>query len=109
MVENFDFLDEFFVKFFGDVFEKIYVEYNIILVLKYILIVIVKEVFFKFSKFNEDDSQGVVVSLSIFLGLKKYKNILCVVLNMYVFYYWLIKVFVLELGIIFIIIIVEIM
>ena len=87
MAENFDSLDEFSVKSLGNVLEKIYVEHNTTPALKYTLTATAKEVFFKFSKPNEDDSQGAVASPSISSGSKKYKNTLRVALNMHVLYH----------------------
>lgn len=74
MAENFDSLDEFSIKSLGDVFEKIYVEHNTTPALKYTLTATAKELFFKFSKPDEDDGQGAVASSSISSGSKKYKN-----------------------------------
>ena len=98
MAENSDSLDEFSVKSLGDVFEKIYVEHNTTPALKYTLTATAKEVFFKFSKPNEDDSQGAVASPSISSGSKKYKNTLRVALNMHVLYHRLIRALALESG-----------
>ena len=98
MAENSDSLDEFSVKSLGDVFEKIYVEHNTTPALKYTLTATAKEVFFKFSKPNEDDSQGAVASPSISSGSKKYKNTLRVALNMHVLYQRLTKALALESG-----------
>ena len=70
-----------------DVFEKIYVEHNTTPTLKYTLNATAKEVFFKFSKPYEDDSQGAVASPSNSSGSKKYKNTLLVALNMHVLYH----------------------
>ena len=94
MAENSDSLDEFSVKSLGDVFEKIYVKHNTTPALT----ATAKEVFFKFSKPNEDDSQGAVASPSISSGSKKYKNTLRVALNMHVLYHRLIRALALESG-----------
>lgn len=86
-----DTLDKFSVKSLGNVLEKIYVEHNTTQPPA-------KEVFFKFSKPNEDDSQGAVASPSISSGSKKYKNTLRVALNMHVLYHRLIRALALESG-----------
>lgn len=91
-------LDKFSVKSLGNVLEKIYVEHNTTPALKYTLTATAKEVFFKFSKPNEDDSQGAVASPSISSGSKKYKNTLHVALNMHVLYHRLIRALALESG-----------
>lgn len=62
MAENSGSLDEFPVKSLGDVFQKIYVEHYTTPALKYTLTATAKELFFKFSKPNKDDSQGAVAS-----------------------------------------------
>ena len=98
MAENSDSLDKFAVKSLGDVFEKIYVEHNTTPPLQYTLTATAKELFFKYSKPNEDDSQGAVASSSISTGSKKYKNTLRVALNMHVLYYRLTKALDLESG-----------
>ena len=97
-LNNSDSLDEFSVKSLGNVFEKIYyVEHNTTPALKYTLTATAKELFFKFSKPNEDDSQGAVATSSISSGSKKYKNTPRVALNMHVLYHWLTKAFALHL------------
>lgn len=98
MAENSGSLDEFPVKSLGDVFQKIYVEHYTTPALKYTLTATAKELFFKFSKPNEDDSQGAVASSSISSGSKKYKNTLGVALNMHVLYHRLTKALALESG-----------
>ena len=57
-----------------------------------------KELLVKFSKPNEDDSQGAIVSPSISSASKKYKNTLGIALNMPVLYHWLTKALPLESG-----------
>ena len=98
MAENSDSLDDFSVKSLGNVFEKIYVEHNTTPALKYTLTATAKELFFKFSKPNEDDSQGAVATSSISSGSKKYKNTIRLALNMHVLYHRLIKALALESG-----------
>ena len=94
MAENADSLDEFPVKSLGDVFEKIYLEHNATPAVKYTLTASAKELFFKFSKPNEDDSQGAGIST----GSKNYKNTLRVALSMHVLYHRLTKALALESG-----------
>ena len=100
MAENSDSLDKSSVKSLGNVFEKIYVKHNTTPALKYTLTATAKEVFFKFSKPNEDDRSlaGAFTSPSITSGSKKYKNTLCVALNMHVLYHRLTKALALESG-----------
>ena len=98
MAENSDSLDEFAVKSLTDVFEKIYVEHNTTPALKYTLTATAKELFFKYSKSSEDDSQGASESRTISTGSKKYKNTLRVALNMHVPYHRLTKALDLESG-----------
>ena len=98
MAQNSDSLDEFPVKSLGDVFEKLYVEHNTTPAVKYTLTASAKELFFKFSKPNEDDSQGTAAKASIPTGSKKYKNTLRVALNMHVLYHRLTKSLALESG-----------
>lgn len=98
MAENSDSLDEFAVKSLGDVFEKIYVEHNTTPALKYTLTATAKELFFKYSKPSEDDSQGAGTCGIISTGSKKYKNTLRVALNMHVLYHRLTKALDLESG-----------
>ena len=77
------------LKSLSDVFEKRYGEHNTTPELKYTLISTAKELFVKFSKPNEDDSQGAIVSPSISSASKKYKNNLGIALNMPVLYHQL--------------------
>ena len=94
MAENADSLDEFPVKSLSNVFEKIYLEHNATPAVKYTLTASAKELFFKFSKPNEDDSQGAGIST----GSKKYKNTLRVALSMHVLYHRLTKALAVESG-----------
>ena len=98
MAGNSDSLDAFAVKSLGDVFEKIYLEHNVTPALRYTLTATAKELFFKFSKPTEDDSQGAGTGASISTGSKKYKNTLRVALSMHVLYHRLTKALALESG-----------
>ena len=73
-------------------------EHNTTPELKFTLTATAKKVLVKFSKPNEDDSQGAVASPSIFSGSKKYKNTLRVAFNMHVLYHQLTKTLALESG-----------
>ncbi|KAL9978184.1 hypothetical protein ACROYT_G015678 [Oculina patagonica] len=55
----------------GDVFEELYVEHNTTPAAKYTLTSSAKELFFKFSKPNEDDSQGAGANPNAFQQLLK--------------------------------------
>ncbi|RMX49372.1 hypothetical protein pdam_00014776, partial [Pocillopora damicornis] len=84
MAENSDSLDDYSLNLLA-----IYGEHNTTPELKYTLISTAKELFVKFSKPNEDDSQGAIVSPSISSASKKYKNNLGIALNMPVLYHQL--------------------
>ena len=100
MAAHSDSLEEFSVKTLGSTFEKIYTEHDVKPSKKYTLTANAKELFFKFSKPNEDSleagpSSG---SATVSLGSKKFKNALRVALNMHILYHRLQKGLDLETG-----------
>ena len=100
MAEHSNSLEEFPVKSMGCIFEKIYLEHNTKPPVKYTLNSSAKELFFKYSKPNED-SQEASTSGSVNVvstGSKKFKNTLRVALNMHILYHRLGKALALETG-----------